>query len=559
MKRKILLLCVICGLCLSLFVPAWAEESFTVMPKVDFDKGKLTVTIQSPARYSQNILVTLYPRGTVITDPTQYIRMGDCYADSEGTAQIVFSLSTGVASGYYTVSASGGGYLADICHNTANVYFETTEDLNKLTLPAVSTATGDALDEQLVKLETYFGVDLGAFHKTDKEAFLRYFQAVRQNDYNNMLDTMDKVQSTADRANLILTTLAAKTQSDIESLYESNSGALQFDLHDEDYTQNKNEIYRLYLGLVQGTKAEIASMSDLRLLFRQAMGMAVINVKNAETVTDTIEKYAAVFDIPKEAYKSLCQKHGAVTVNKDFIGRNFTVPASVLAAYQSAVESLNEAKDSSLKPSGGGGKGSGASGSFKTITSGKEEPIKPQTEVFSDVSPDHWAYESILMLHQIGVINGFADGSFHPDEAVTREQFVKMLAQSLSLPKVTEKVEFADVPSEHWAADSIAAAVSAKLVSGISQTEFGLGAVLTRQDAAVLTERAAAYLGRTYTTEASVEYADRAQIADYAQESVAKLSASGIIGGMDDGCFAPQLALTRAQTAKLLFGLLTIR
>ncbi|MGN1059771.1 MAG: S-layer homology domain-containing protein, partial [Clostridia bacterium] len=543
-------------------LPGWAATDFSVTAKVDFDTSAVTVTVETPAQYGQNILVTIYPKGSDLSDPAQYIRIGETFASRAGKAEIVFNLSD-VALGDYTVSATGGGYLAESCHATTDIYFETTDDLNNVTLPAVSTATGETLNTQLVKLQRYFNIDLGEGYAENPTGFLQYFEAVRAEDYRDTLDTMSKVQETAERANLIMKTLAATGRADLEALYEANDTALSFDKADSDYSENKAAIYSIYLGLVDTNRNTVRNMGDLRVMLRQAIGMAVINTKNAENVTETITAYGDSFGIPLDTYSNYCGIYGSVSMNMNFIGRNFTKPSEVLAAYRDAVTAVTGQNQpsggGSLSPSGGGG----GNRVQNVVTSGgnssNTEETKPAAN-FTDVAEDYWAYEPVKALTTIGVLSGFEDGSFQPDVSVTREQFVKMLVTAFKLTDSNAEAQrFEDVPEGHWAGTFIQTAAQLQLVSGISETEFGLGSFLTRQDTAVLLDRTLTYLGISSTGTEQCEFTDWRAVSDYAAESVTRLCAAGIIQGMGDGSFAPDANLTRAQAAKILYAVLSLQ
>ena len=63
----------------------------------------------------------------------------------------------------------------------------------------------------------------------------------------------------------------------------------------------------------------------------------------------------------------------------------------------------------------------------------EKEPIREKGS-FSDVSGEHWAKEAVEALADKGIISGFGDGSFKPDNNVTREEFVKMAVVAFGIP-----------------------------------------------------------------------------------------------------------------------------
>ena len=70
---------------------------------------------------------------------------------------------------------------------------------------------------------------------------------------------------------------------------------------------------------------------------------------------------------------------------------------------------------------------------------------------FADIPSTHWAKKEIDYFAQNGIINGYSDGSFRPNNKVTREEFCKMLSLSLNISSQdTDTVIFSDVPNDRW-------------------------------------------------------------------------------------------------------------
>ena len=117
---------------------------------------------------------------------------------------------------------------------------------------------------------------------------------------------------------------------------------------------------------------------------------------------------------------------------------------------------------------------------------------------------------------------------------------------------VASKCNFVDVPSDNWSYSYIASAVGSGLVTGISETEFGLGMEITRQDACVLLYRV---LKDQATITNPKDFTDKAEISSYAVDAVNAMSSMGLVNGMEDGSFKPLNVMTRAEAAKLLYEL----
>lgn len=185
---------------------------------------------------------------------------------------------------------------------------------------------------------------------------------------------------------------------------------------------------------------------------------------------------------------------------------------------------------------------------------------------FSDTGK-HWANEDICSLAARGVANGFPDGSFGPDQRVTRAQFVSFLAAALQWPAPKSAPAFKDdIPV--WAGPAVAAAFSRGVITGYPDGTFAPDARITRCEMAVMISRA---LGLEETVEQEkteeqeamerpndpedsqeqVEYKDSSTIPEFAREAVARVSAAGLFKG-SNGLFRPLDGATRAETATVV-------
>ncbi len=188
-------------------------------------------------------------------------------------------------------------------------------------------------------------------------------------------------------------------------------------------------------------------------------------------------------------------------------------------------------------------------------------PEENQPGSFADVSRDSWASEYVELLVEKGVVAGDELGNYQPDRAVTREEFVKMVVAALGLQSSgTAQLPFTDVAVNDWSYPYIAAAYEAGIISGTSDTTFGVGETMSRQDIAVVTARAldAAQVEALPVTE-SIQFTDAADAADYAAQSIDQIARFGIVGGYPDGSFRPLDTITRAEAAKVLAQIIRLK
>lgn len=232
---------------------------------------------------------------------------------------------------------------------------------------------------------------------------------------------------------------------------------------------------------------------------------------------------------------------------------------SALSELKSSVEKL--VKDSKKDQSGGksspGGTGGGKNVSMKLETTGNDNKASEKTvrKVFSDVPESHWAFDAVNYLRWNNIVNGDTNNSFNPEKNVSRAELVKMLVCAFNVKGST--CDFADVNSGDWFYGYVAAAFTKGLING-DGSNFRPNEDITRQDAAVIIFRFAENSGKKYTG-GDLTFEDADSISDYAKNAVAVLSSDGTINGIDGKRFAPQERLTRAQCAKMIYGIITER
>ncbi|MFC4410014.1 NlpC/P60 family protein [Chungangia koreensis] len=138
-----------------------------------------------------------------------------------------------------------------------------------------------------------------------------------------------------------------------------------------------------------------------------------------------------------------------------------------------------------------------------------KESLPPVTNgQFADVSSTHPAHIAIRELNIGGIVNGFENQEFRPNESVTRGQAAAMINRTLNL-KATKAVKFSDVASNHSFANDIAAMNEAGILKGYTNGRFGMYDTLTKSQLAVILDRA------FKTSEASDELVHTASIKYY--------------------------------------------
>ena len=150
-----------------------------------------------------------------------------------------------------------------------------------------------------------------------------------------------------------------------------------------------------------------------------------------------------------------------------------------------------------------------------------------------------------------GVISGDGTGRFNPNDNVTREQFLKMLVEAAEIEAEEGVNTFADVKADAWYKSYVLKAKNFGIVNGISDTEFGIGTNITRQDMAVMITRTIEKLGITIEVKEVDAFADKNKVSDYATKAVEYMKSIGLIEGYNNE-YRPLDNLTRAEAAKVI-------
>lgn len=180
--------------------------------------------------------------------------------------------------------------------------------------------------------------------------------------------------------------------------------------------------------------------------------------------------------------------------------------------------------------------------------------VRENEPYFTDC--DTWAKSYIETLYARGIVNGKADGRFMPTDTITREEFVKLIVEMFDMLDASAVSSFADVASDAWYAPYVASAEQNGLISGISSTEFGVGAGIRRQDMAKIISTILEKQGVAPQEGNASALRDYEQIAAYAQPHVLNICSLGIISGDENGCFNPAQLASRQEAAKMIYGML---
>ena len=183
---------------------------------------------------------------------------------------------------------------------------------------------------------------------------------------------------------------------------------------------------------------------------------------------------------------------------------------------------------------------------------------KPKNPVSTEISftdtAGHWAELDIKQAVTLKIISGYADGTFKPDNQVTRAEFAVMLMNALKVDKKGKVLEFTDkqqIPV--WAEAAVAQAVDLGIIQGYEDQTFRPDSLISRVE---MVSMISAALGTKPVSQATTGFADDEDIPAWAKSKVESIRLLGIIDGRSGNKFEPANTATRAEAVKVLMKML---
>ena len=182
-----------------------------------------------------------------------------------------------------------------------------------------------------------------------------------------------------------------------------------------------------------------------------------------------------------------------------------------------------------------------------------EESFTP----FVDIE-DHWAKESIEILYLAQLVRGVDENHFAPNQKLTRAEFAALLVRTLELEDDGSKTaSFKDVPKGKWYSKAIIIAHQNGIMNGYKNNMFKPNNNISREEMAVIFVRLmlamdiAPEFSEWKQNEIVSRFSDGSQIS-WSKKSVSQIVATEVMSGRENQRFAPKAASTRAETAVIV-------
>lgn len=187
-----------------------------------------------------------------------------------------------------------------------------------------------------------------------------------------------------------------------------------------------------------------------------------------------------------------------------------------------------------------------------TDAQAKEKGVEPVKDVLSDVR-NHWAYSEVFYLLSLKAINGYPDGTFKPNNNITREEFVKVITLAIGIQESNLATNiFTDVAENRWSNKIITSAIEKGIIvpEEYPNYQFEPSKKITREEIAVMVVRALGKEDEAQQTTANLSFEDQDTIT---RSNYVQLATDlEIIKGYEDHTFRPTRNATRAEASVMI-------
>ncbi len=474
--------------------------------------------------------------------------------NDNGTVSAVIPVSENVVSGKYNIILSGDGM--ESVYKTPVIIFRKDSTETTTALNIINDSSNYEDFHNLITTNSFvLGIDY--FDEKDWETMTSVMYGVKVADGNFTVDTLS---SAADYGRAVSFLKGGEL---VESVMQTYSSVFQ-------------TTYQKYSALSDEVKKILNSLIIDSDFFNGYINYSVlcdiasaVGCKSYEELKTLICSNSERYEVDLNGdYKTLSPNDAGKVFRRMYSERDtFKTIADISKSFYDAVDYYIEEAQNNYSPSGGGsssgknpsggiylGGGSGTTSitvpapSVESDVTDNNQPPQPENakEKYTDIK-GHFAYDDIAYLSNLGVIDGYSDNTFRPNENITRAELCKIISVAFDISGKSENA-FDDVLPDSWYFDYVGALASKGIVHGYGRG-FRPDDTLSRQDCAVILCRVMGYNEETKIE--ACGFSDSAAIADYAKSAVAILSSKGIMNG-DGDAFRPTHTITRGELAAVV-------
>lgn len=192
-----------------------------------------------------------------------------------------------------------------------------------------------------------------------------------------------------------------------------------------------------------------------------------------------------------------------------------------------------------------------------TVEATFAEIVEEDAIPFRDVDTDDWFYDAVVYAYDTGLMSGVSDREFAPNSTLTRAMVAQMLWALEDKPQVNSLMAYDDVDSGAWFGEAVRWASSEGLMSGYSDTVFGPNDPVTREQLALILYNYARDKGYDVDGGRTLgSYLDADSVSVWAVSALEWAVDAGLISGRGEGLLAPSGTATRAEVAQIFMNFL---
>jgi hypothetical protein len=177
----------------------------------------------------------------------------------------------------------------------------------------------------------------------------------------------------------------------------------------------------------------------------------------------------------------------------------------------------------------------------------------PASVAFTDVL-QHWGKSNIDLFVKLGLIKGYQDDTFRPNASITRAEFAAMMVRVFNLEALGSAKNFTDVKEDYWASQNIETLAASGIIMGYADGTFRPNEAISRAEIIAIISRIVDF--NAVEKQQTVVFNDLA--GSWNAEEIRSAASAGIINGRAEGIFAPQEQSTRAEALSIILRVLNL-
>jgi len=532
---------------------------------IDMDQDwNIVINIEAPV-YDEDISMYIVKNdmdiseGIDLNDVEKIVRTEQLTGN--GSFSYTLKLGEHFNPGKYVVIVGGANLPKDIHDRSTSFVVASPEEQRKAVNDLkYASSTARVLEVIAAYNDVVWMVDLtNDLYLKYPDDVLTMFLDIKSRELNRPFDVHKIFQKSCMVANML-----HSSAEEIKDFLYTNGSAIGINVPD-DFKLLPSTVSELFVKFIQDKNNNpIKGMADIDALLRKACAISMINSADRSNIMERLKAYNDLFQID---FNGDIKSVNEYELAKELEGLHAEDTSDVKKIVDDAVKKLITKSDNDRAPKNNSPqntKKGGISTSTSSIQSINKESIEELSPVpkktFMDVPDGFWASDYIDFVAYKNIMVGDGEGWFRPNDALTREEFLKIIIAAFEIKESGKELSltFSDVDSGMWYYPYIKAAVDNSIAKGMTETEFGIGKPVSRQDAAVFIERVLNVQNKSLKgVKEKVKFSDHILISDYAREAVEKLQAAAILEGDQNNRFNPTKSLTRAEGAKIIYCILT--